>query len=133
MEEWSSEQQLACRGVRGAVAVGRDADLEPLVGELLAAMLEGSGGRLEDVAAVVFSVQDDLAGLNPAAAARQCGYSLVPLLVVREHGGDTALSRCLRALMLVNTRRPQARIRHAYLGAAGSLRPDLSLGWEPRP
>jgi chorismate mutase len=113
--------------------VGRDEELEPLVGELLAAMLEGGGGTLEDVAAVVFSVQDDLAGLNPAAAARQCGYSLVPLLVVREHGGDTGLARCLRALMLVNTRRPQAGIRHAYLGAAASLRPDLSPGWGARP
>lgn len=133
MEEWRGQERLACRGVRGAISVGRDDELEPLVGELLAAMLEGSGGSLEDVAAVVFSVQDDLAGLNPAAAARQRGYSLVPLLVVREHGGDTALPRCLRALMLVNTGRPQARIRHAYLGAAGSLRPDLSPGRGARP
>ncbi|MDA8395421.1 MAG: chorismate mutase [Candidatus Dormibacteraeota bacterium] len=133
MEEWRDEGRLACRGVRGAISVGRDEELEPLVGELLAAMLEGSGGTPEDVAAVVFSVQDDLAGLNPAAAARRRGYSLVPLLVVREHGGDTALPRCLRALMLVNTRTPQAGIRHAYLGVASSLRPDLSPGWGIRP
>ena len=133
MEAQRDGGQIACRGVRGAVSVDRDEELEALVGELLAAMLEGSGGSLEDVAAVVFSVQDDLAGLNPAAAARRRGYSLVPLLVVREHGGDTAVSRCLRALMLVNTSRPQAQIRHAYLGVAGSLRPDLSSGWGTRP
>ncbi len=133
MEESGETGRLACRGVRGAISVGGEGELEPLVGELLAAMLEGSGGSLEDVAAVVFSVQDDLAGLNPAAAARRRGYSQVPLLVVREHGGDTALPRCLRALMLVNTRRPQAGIRHAYVGAAGSLRPDLSPGRGARP
>ncbi len=133
MDGWRDGGRVACRGVRGAISVDRDEDLEALVGEMLAAMLEGSGGSLEDVAAVVFSVQDDLAGLNPAAAARRRGYSLVPLLVVREHGGDTAVPRCLRALMLVNTSRPQAQIRHAYLGVAGSLRPDLSPGWGIRP
>ena len=133
MEAQRDGGRIACRGVRGAVSVDRDEELEALVGELLAAMLEGSGGSLEDVAAVVFSVQDDLGGLNPAAAARRRGYSLVPLLVVREHGGDTAVSRCLRALMLVNTSRSQAQIRHAYLGVAGSLRPDLSSGRGTRP
>ena len=133
MEAWRGGGGIACRGVRGAVSVDRDDDLDGLVGEMLAAMLDGSGGSLEDVAAVVFSVQDDLAGLNPAAAARRRGYSLVPLLVVREHGGDTTVPRCLRALMLVNTSRPQAKVRHAYLGVAGSLRPDLSPGWGIRP
>lgn len=133
MEARRNGRRFACRGVRGAVSVGRGEELEEQVGELLAAMLEGSGGSLEDVAAVIFSVQDDLAGLNPAAAARRRGYSLVPLLVVREHGGDLRVPHCLRALMLVNTSRPQAEIRHAYLGAAGSLRPDLSLRSGDRP
>ena len=124
--------QLACRGVRGAVVIDRDEHLDRRVGELLAAMLEGSGASRDDVAAVIFSVQEDLPGVNPAAAARRHGYTCVPLLVVREHGGDTSVSRCLRVLMLVNTLRPQAGIGHAYLGAAARLRPDLGVAGEAR-
>lgn len=115
----------ACRGVRGAVALDPGAEVEAAVGELLDAMLAGSGAELDDVASVIFSVQEDLAGLNPAALARRRGYSMVPLLVVREHGADSQVRRCLRALMLVNSPLPQAQVHHAYLGPAARLRPDL--------
>ncbi|MGH7667353.1 MAG: chorismate mutase [Candidatus Dormibacteria bacterium] len=116
----------ACRGVRGAIVVDCVQELDDAVGGLLRAMLAGSGAEIEDVAAVIFTLQEDLGAVNPAAAARRRGYAAVPLLLVREHGGDTRVPACLRALMLVNTPRSQSQVQHAYLGAASVLRPDLA-------
>ena len=121
--------RLACRGIRGATTVeAGGGDLSRCVEELLRAMVEPNQVAVGDVAALVFTLQDDLGPVNPAAMARSAGFSTVPLLMVREHGGDTRVARCLRALMLVNSPLPQDRIRHAYLRGAVSLRPDLSSG-----
>lgn len=124
----SSAQAVACRGVRGAITVDGDAPgaLAEATTALLTSLLSRNGCRLEDLAAAVFTVPDDLTGANPAAAAREAGWDGVPLLVVREHGGDTEVPRCLRVLLLWNTTRAQAEVRHAYLGGAAVLRPDLS-------
>lgn len=130
--ESAGEGQVAtatcCRGVRGATTASGGADQVPLheaVGELLGEMLTQNQASTEDVAALVFTLQDDLVGANPAAIAREHGFSQVPLLMVREHGGDTRVAGCVRALMLINTGLPQSRIRHAYLRGARQLRPDL--------
>ncbi len=121
---------MACRGLRGAITVngeGPDAVRDATV-ELLKALVTGNGCEVEDIAAAIFTVPDDLAGSNPAAAARQSGWDRVPLLAVREHGGEARVPRCLRVLLLWNTSRPQADIRHAYLRGAAVLRPDLQAG-----
>jgi monofunctional chorismate mutase len=113
----------ACRGIRGAITV-EDGGVEEATTELLEAVVEANGCGLADVAAVIFTVSDDLAGSNPAAAARRNGWELVPLLVVREH--DQSVERCLRVLILWNTARAQRDIRHVYLRGARALRPDLA-------
>jgi len=113
--------------VRGAITVDGDGS-DPVgdaVGELLDGIVEANDLALEDVAALVFTLPDELFGTNPAAAARDRGWSAVPLLMVREHGGDTRIPRCLRALLLWNTTKPQAEVRHVYLRDARVLRPDL--------
>ncbi len=118
----------ACRGVRGAITVDpkpSGAALEAAVGGMLKLMLDQNQILIEDIAALVFTLQPDLGDVNPAAAARACGFDRVPLLMVREHGGDTRLPHCIRALMLVNSRLSQQQIQHAYLGGAQQLRPDL--------
>lgn len=122
-------EAMACRGVRGATTVG---GLGPeAVGDAVVELLEeirtANGIDPEDVAALIFTLPGDLAGTNPAAAAREHGWSAVPLLMVREHGGDTRVPRCLRALVLWNTQKSQSEIRHAYLRAAQELRPDLEV------
>ncbi len=123
-----AEQPVACRGIRGAITVATNAPESVSEGtaELLAALVHENGCRLEDIAAAIFTVPDDLVGANPAAAARQSGWEGVPLLMVREHGGDAQVRLCLRILLLWNTRCSQADVRHAYLGGAAELRPDLT-------
>ncbi|HEY6538182.1 MAG TPA: chorismate mutase [Candidatus Dormibacteraeota bacterium] len=124
----------ACRGVRGATTVEADLaqGLEEAVGELLAEVLGANQASTRDVAAVIFTVAEDLLGINPAAAARACGFEDVPLLVVREHGGDSRVSRCLRVLLLLNTQLRQDQVSHVYLGRARVLRPDLTPVGEER-
>lgn len=120
-------EATACRGVRGAITLQGTgvAAVADAVGELIDGLAGPNDLRPEDLAAAIFTVPDDLIGINPAAAARALGWSAVPLLIVREHGGDTRVPRCLRVLLLWNTTRTQAEVRHAYLRDARGLRPDL--------
>jgi chorismate mutase len=103
-----------------------DACVREAVEEMLGAIVELNGVRLEEVATAIFTLDTDLGGANPAAAARACGWTNVPLLMVREHGGDTRVPMCLRVLVLWNADRSQSDIRHPYLRGAARLRPDLT-------
>jgi len=67
----------------------------------------------------------DLSSVYPARAAREMGWDLVPLMCTQEIPVSGGLERCIRVLLLWNTELPQAAVRHVYLGAATSLRPDL--------
>src|SRR2546428_7663613 len=95
----------ACRGVRGAIEIdGTDPDtVLSAVAELLDGLVGSNQLDPADVAALVFTLPDELLGTNPAAAARDHGWAAVPVLMVREHGGDTRVPFCLRALLLWNT------------------------------
>lgn len=114
----------ACRGIRGAIDVD-ERGIAPATATLLEAIVSANGCRLEDLAAVIFSMPDDLPDANPAAAARALGWDRVPLMLVREHPLPIDVPRCLRVLILWNTTREQSAVRHIYLGGAAALRPDL--------
>jgi len=121
------------RGIRGATTVDgpRPELVTDAVGELLEEMQMVNELELEDVAAAVFTLTDDLPGAAPAAVAREHGWSEVPLLQVLEHGGATGIQKCIRLLVLWNTRKLQSDVRHVYLRDAAALRPEpLSVGEE---
>jgi chorismate mutase len=122
------EAHPTCRGIRGAITVegNEPAVLREATLTLLGAIVRANGCRTDDLAAAIFTVPDELSWSNPAAVAREAGWSAVPLLMVRESGGHAGVDRCLRVLLLWNTTRSQAAIRHVYLGGAAALRPDLS-------
>jgi len=114
------------RGIRGATTVDgpRPELVTDAVGELLEEMQRVNEFELEDVAAAVFTLTDDLPGAAPAAVAREHGWSEVPLLQVLEHGGATGIQKCIRLLVLWNTRKLQSDVRHVYLRDAAALRPE---------
>lgn len=121
------------RGIRGATTVdGPRAELvTDAVGELLEEMQRMNEFELEDIGAAIFTLTGDLAGAAPAAVARQHGWNEVPLLQVLEHGGATGIQKCIRLLVIWNTRKLQSDIRHVYLRDAAVLRPDpLPVGEE---
>jgi chorismate mutase len=114
------------RGIRGATTVDgpREELVTDAVGELLEEMQRVNGFALDDLAAVIFTLTQDLPGAAPAAVARKHGWQDVPLLQVLEHGGATGIERCIRVLVLWNTTRPPSEIRHVYLRDAVTLRPE---------
>ena len=117
------------RGVRGAITV--DANTEQAIIdatlELLRTMVRMNEIDADDVAGVLFTVTADLNAAFPAEACRRMpGWTHVPLMCAQEVPVPGALPRCVRILMLVNTTKTAAEVRHVYLRDAERLRPDLT-------
>jgi chorismate mutase len=78
----------------------------------------------EDVVSCIFTLTDDLDAEFPAVAARNIGFSGVPLLCAREVPVPGSLPMVIRILMhyyAADEHEPQ----HVYLGEARRLRSDL--------
>ena len=119
---------MPVRGVRGATvaAENRPEAILSATRELFEALLAANPMmHAGDIASVFFTVTDDLDAAYPAAAVRQAGWSAVPLMCAREIPVPGSLPLCIRVLLHWNVELPQSEIRHIYLGAASSLRPDL--------
>jgi chorismate mutase len=118
---------MAVRAVRGATQVDRDDRQEILdaTTELLREILARNGLSQEDLISVVFTATNDLTAEFPAYAARQMGFSDVPLLCATEIAVPGSMPRVLRVLAHVETDRPRAEITHAFLRGAAALRRDL--------
>ena len=116
-----------CRGVRGATTAKVDSEEAILdaTRELLDSMVQANGIESADLASVLFTVTPDLGAAYPARAARELGWTLVPLLDAQEIPVPGGLPRCIRVLIHWNTARSQKEIRHIYLRDAALLRPDL--------
>ncbi len=116
-----------CRGIRGAttVAANERGELLSATRELLQRIVARNEVKADDIAAIFFTVSDDLDAEYPALAARQLGWTDSALLCAREIPvPGQRVPRCVRVLMLVNTTRTAAEIRHVYLRDAVALRPS---------
>lgn len=119
----------AVRGVRGATTVAaneRDMILAATK-ELLDQVVRLNGMRPADVASVWFTVTPDLDAEFPALAAREIGWTDVPLICGREIPVPAALALCIRILVHWNTDRAQAEVRHVFLHGARALRPEWGM------
>lgn len=119
---------MLIRGIRGAVVVKEDQPREilsstrKLIEEIILAnpILDA-----EDIASVIFTTTPDLISTYPARAAREIGWTDVPLLCCQEIPAQEGLPRCIRILIHWNTDLTQGEVNHVYLGRAAELRPDL--------
>lgn len=116
------------RGIRGAITVEKNDKTEIIVAaqELLTAMIAENTVVTDDIAAIIFSSTPDLNAAFPAASARNLGLAEVPVFGTQEIDNPWGVPRCLRILMLVNTEASLRDMKHVYLRAAVSLRPDLT-------
>jgi chorismate mutase len=124
------EEIMPVRGVRGATVAEEDRSETVLSAtqELLLAILKANPDlKTEDLASAWFTVSNDIRSVYPARAARQIGWTSVPLMCAQEIPVNGSLPRCIRVLLSWNTELSQKSIHHVYLGAAASLRPDLNL------
>ncbi len=119
---------MPVRGIRGATTVSRNTREEIITAarELLEAMITANDLDPEDVASAFFTTTPDLNAEFPAVAARQMGWTSVPLLCGHEMGVPGSLPLCLRILLHVNTEKNARDICHIYIRGAGALRPDLT-------
>jgi chorismate mutase len=119
---------MACRGIRGAITVevNDPGAIIAATRELLERIVFVNGLLVEDIASVIFTATPDLDAVHPAQAAREMGWVSTPLLCMQEMAVKGSLPRCIRVLVLWNTKLPSEQVRHVYLGGARALRPDLT-------
>ena len=132
MSSSSPEIRTACRGIRGATtALANTAeDILEATLELMHVLIALNDLRPEDVASVIFTTTPDLNATFPAIAARELGWSEVPLLCSHEMDVPASLQKAVRVLIHVNTSKSAAEIRHVYLKDARQLRPEWSYSEE---
>ena len=113
--------------LRGASSVDRN-DAQAILGAtewLLREILKRNDLHPSDVVSCIFTLTDDLDAEFPAVAARNMGFSQVPLLCAREVAVPGSMPQIIRVLMHYHA--PDAhRPRHVYLGDAAKLRLDLT-------
>ena len=124
--------EVACRGIRGATTVETNTAEEILEAttDLLSALIRGNDLHSQDVASAIFTTTPDLTATFPALAARELGWTEVPLLCAHEMDVPGALGGVVRILLHVNTARTAAEIRHVYLKGARGLRPEWAVSDE---
>ena len=117
-----------CRGIRGATTVDNDTvdDILRECKELLQMMIDANGVKPEDVACAIFTTTSDLNSAFPATAARQLGWTDVPLMCSKEIDVPGSVKGCIRILILYNTERSAEDIVHVYIKGASDLRSDSS-------
>lgn len=119
---------MAVRGIRGAITTDQDGTMQ--IRESTKLLLEdivraNPSLHPDDIASIIFTVSHDLSSEYPAHAARDYGWTHVPLLCAQEIPVPGGLERCIRVLILWNTELPQSEIHPVYLKEAQKLRPDL--------
>ena len=119
---------MAVRAVRGATQLDQDTREHMLdrVAELVTDVMEANGLGVDDFISIIFTATSDLVSEFPAYAARQLGFSDVPLVCARELEIEGSMPRVVRLMAHVDTDLPRADITHVYLHGAANLRRDLS-------
>jgi len=117
-----------CRGIRGATttpANEREAILSA-TSVLLQQIVGANDVQAADIASIFFTMTPDLDAEYPALAARQMGWTNVPLLCAQEIARPDGLSQAIRVLIHWNTTLSQTEIHHVYINGAEVLRPDFA-------
>ncbi len=115
---------MSVRGIRGATTADentREAILDATA-DLLQRMVEANGTRIEDIAAIYFTVTQDLDAEFPPLAARRMGWTDLALLCATEIPVPGSQGRCIRVLMIVNSEKSQEDVQFIYLKDAANLR-----------
>ena len=100
-------------------------DIVSATKELLKNMIESNEIVMGAVACAFFTTTRDLNAEFPALAARQIGWTGVPLLCAQEVDVPNSLQSCIRILILFNTDKKLEDIVHVYIRGAEVLRPEL--------
>jgi chorismate mutase len=128
----SSPPRFVCRGIRGATTAATNTaeDILEATDELMRVVIHLNELEPDDVVSAIFTTTPDLTATFPALAARNIGWTEVPLICSHEMNVPGSLQRAVRVLLHVNTTKSPQEIRHVYLKGAQQLRPEWAYSDE---
>jgi chorismate mutase len=115
------------RAVRGATQLETDSRDHMLdrVAEMVREVMTSNALDVDDFISIIFTATSDLHAEFPAYAARQLGFSDVPLICARELEIEGSMPRVVRMMAHVETEATRQDVTHVYLHGAAALRRDL--------
>lgn len=115
------------RAVRGATTVDVDTREQVIerTKELVREVVTRNAVDPEDLISILFTATDDISSAFPAEAAREAGFTRVPLMCARELDIVDGIERCIRVMVHIHTELGAEDLRHPYLHGARQLRTDL--------
>ena len=118
---------MPTRAIRGATTAAENSSTAILdaASELLRAILVANALAPEHLISILFTMTSDLDAAFPTRAARELGWTDVPLLDVLQPRVDGDLPHCIRVMIHCESDRAKSEMKHVYLGEARRLRPDL--------
>jgi chorismate mutase len=118
---------MSVRAVRGATQLESDTREHMLdrVAEMVREVVTSNGLDRDDFISIIFTATSDLHAEFPAYAARQLGFSDVPLICARELEIEGSMPRVVRMMAHVETELSRQEVTHVYLHGAAALRRDL--------
>jgi chorismate mutase len=124
----NGEERKLVKAVRGAVVARENTKsaIFEATQTLLGSMLEKNQLSVGCVISVFINATADLNAEFPAFAAREMGWTRVPMLCAQEIRVPNSMTGVIRALMHVDVEDGARELRHQYLGETRKLRPDLS-------
>lgn len=131
-EPASADRPLLCRGIRGATTAESNTaeDILEATSELLRILIRLNDLEPGHVVSAIFTTSPDLDATFPAIAARELGWSDVPLMCAHEMDVPASLQKAVRVLLQINTTKTPSEIRHVYLKGARQLRPEWAYDEE---
>src|SRR4029077_9781210 len=95
------------------------------VAEMVREVMSSNDLAVDDFISIIFTATSDLHAEFPAYAARQLGFSDVPLICARELEIDGSMPRVVRMMAHVETDLSRQDVTHVSLHGAAALRRDL--------
>jgi chorismate mutase len=119
---------MPTRALRGATTATENSAsaIHDATRELLLEIVRANELDSADLVSALFTMTPDLDAAFPARAARELGWTRVALLDAQSPHVEGDLPHCIRVLIHINTEKTVEQIRHIYLRAARTLRPDFS-------
>lgn len=117
---------MRVRGLRGATCIAQDTPdaVRAATREMLSELLIRNNISAECVISAIFTVTPDIVSEFPARAARELGWTEVPMLCSNEIAVPGSVASVVRVLLHVELP-VDGTARHVYLNGAEELRPDL--------
>lgn len=116
------------RAFRGAITAESNTEAEILekTGILYDEIIRKNSLCTNDFVCIFFSLTPELDKVFPARAVREKGICDVPLMCFAEIPVEGALKNCIRIMILSESDKSRAEIKHIYMGGATALRPDIA-------